>query len=249
MDIISPAEEAALLRYYQQKLMGICENLKLPKKVLNTAVTYVKRFYIKRSVFEYDPQHIVLVCLYLACKTEDCYLSAAELGRLVGMPAEVLLKMELVLLQGLNFDLHVHSVHRALDGWLMDLTDWMERIIENTMSETQQNDLRSSAYKAADVILLSDAPLLFTPAQLGLAALDVGLTETLGQHSIRMYLNHTAKHHGPGDVDDLTSIVGKINAVGKVRELPQEGVAAIDRRLKAFRKSVPMLSRKKANAV
>ena len=128
VDLITLAEESALLRHYQEKVMSASVNLKLPRKVLNTSVNFLKRFYVRGQSLENDPQSIALTCLYLACKTEDCYLSAAELGRLVGMPPEIFLKLELVVLQGLDFDLQVFSPYRALEGCITDLTEWLETI-------------------------------------------------------------------------------------------------------------------------
>ena len=47
---------------------------------------------------------------------EDCYISAAELSRLTGLPQELLLRNELVLLEGLRFDCIVFSPYRAAEG-------------------------------------------------------------------------------------------------------------------------------------
>ena len=37
-------------------------------QVLGTAVSYMKRMYLTFSSLDQDPQHMVLTCLYLACK-------------------------------------------------------------------------------------------------------------------------------------------------------------------------------------
>ncbi len=52
---------------------------------------------------------------YLA-QIEDCYISAAELGRLTGLPQDLLLRNELPLLEALNFDFIIFSPYRAIDG-------------------------------------------------------------------------------------------------------------------------------------
>lgn len=42
--------------------------LRLPRRVLGTALSYLKRIYVSHSCLEHDPQQLLLTCLYLACK-------------------------------------------------------------------------------------------------------------------------------------------------------------------------------------
>jgi hypothetical protein len=49
---------------------------------------------------------------------EDCYISAAELARLTGVHQELLLRNELMLLEGLKFDFIVFSPYRAIEGFM-----------------------------------------------------------------------------------------------------------------------------------
>ena len=223
------------MQHYQEKLLGMCANLKLPHKVLSTAVNFVKRFYVKRSALDADPQHLALVCLYLACKTEDCYLSAAELGRLVGVPAEALLRLELPLLQGLGFDLQVYSLYRALEGCLADLGE------AGVLSVEALGVVRAAAYRAADRLLLTDAPLLATPGQTGLYALRAGLAKTQ-DGAFEGYLQRVARRSG-GDpsavVAQLTAVLDAIDGwAADGQTLQHEEVVEVDRRLKSMRKKL-----------
>jgi cyclin H len=75
------AEEAELLKYYGGRLQHICRELRLPRRVLGTAVTYLKRIYLALSCMEQDPQQLLLTCLYLACKVGcQCERSTTSLG-------------------------------------------------------------------------------------------------------------------------------------------------------------------------
>lgn len=75
-DLAPPSleEQELLLRYYGSKLQAICAELKLPRKVLGTCVTFLKRMYVHSCVLEVDPQTIFLTCLYLACKVGLVFL-------------------------------------------------------------------------------------------------------------------------------------------------------------------------------
>ena len=46
----------------------MCRELRLPRRVLGAALTYLKRMYLSLSCLEQDPQQLLLTCLYLACK-------------------------------------------------------------------------------------------------------------------------------------------------------------------------------------
>lgn len=204
---------------------------------------------------------MVLVCLYLACKVEDCYISAAELGRLVGVPADLFLKLELVLLQGIQFDLQVHSVYRAVEGCLLDFSEWIEKKMVNK-DKTFIEDIRAAANVAADRLVLSDAPLMFTPGQLGLSALHSALLKThpefcngtindengKDRSEFKSYLEHVGQQHLDGGeaaavVAELSKIIEAVENLveGAGESLQHEEVVGIDRKLKSFRKKVAAL--------
>jgi cyclin H len=249
IDLISPLEEAGLLRHYQEKIVAVAVNLKLPRKVLSTSINFLKRFYIKRSCFEYDPQQMVLVCLYLACKVEDCYISAGELGRLVGVPADLFLKLELVLLQGLDFDLQVHSLYRAVEGCLLDFTEWMEKTGKKKEEPgAAAAAIKAAAHVAADTLLLSDAPLLFTPGQVGLSALHSGVIKAeIDTKEFQKYVEHVVEDHNrSGNAAAAVGLMKTIEAVENVvkearESLQHEEVVSIDKKLKSFRKKIAAL--------
>jgi cyclin H len=222
--MITLEEEIHLVEYYAVKLIEVGKALKAPSKVICTACTYLKRFYIGKTSWEYDPQFLVLACLYLASKVEDCYMAADELSTHVGMPTGAILKLELPLLQGLHFDLQVFHVHKALEGIMSSFT----------IEESVLKDVRAKANSVIDEFLSSDAILLFTPGQIALKALLVADPAieadpqyqklVLGQHDDTD--DSVAGEKMASCLDSLQEYIGK----------QKEGVnvAAIDRKLKLF---------------
>ena len=187
---------------------------------------------------------MALTCLYVACKTEDCYISAAELGRLVGMPADVLLRSELVLLQGLDFDLQIHSFYRALEGCFADVSEWSNTGNgQHALSAAQFQDLKMAANQTADHLLLSDAPLLFTPGQMGLSAVRFELLKKFSDIDFQSYLQHMAASHngssgGAAAAVALSKVLDLIDAEAAVTPLQHEEVVDVDRKLKSLRKKL-----------
>lgn len=246
MNLLSEQEEKMLMTHYVQKLCHVSANLKLPRKVLSTAVTFLKRFYISASVMEYDPQQIALVCLYVSCKVEDSYISASELGRLAGMPSDVFLKLELILLQGLGFDLQVHSVFRAVDGYILDFTVWYETGFASTLPKHDVDRIRNEAYGKVDQLLSTDAMLLFTPGQIGLATMYATLlgTNVIDSEQVSSYVSHVCKKLG-SQANVASQIEGIIQNVNKLLETlvnpKQDELVVLDRKVKLVRKAIAKL--------
>ncbi|KAL4420175.1 hypothetical protein ABPG77_008311 [Micractinium sp. CCAP 211/92] len=251
---LSLEEELALLKYYGSKLQHVSRELRLPRRVLGTALAYLQRSYLSFSCMEQDPQQLLLTCLYLACKIEEHYISAAELGRLTGVPADLILRTELVALQGLKFDLIVYSPYKSIEGFFEDIKEAAAEAGSSeaaaaaagldpgmaSLSEQQLGKARGVAYSAADALLLSDAPLLHAPGQLALAAVRSGFNK-LGI-KLQRYLERVSRR-GSGSDDwqaglaRLQAVLSELDRLGAegARSVEQEQMAAIDRKLKACR--------------
>jgi len=151
----SASLERKLLAHHSRTLIQLCRKLKQPDKIITSSCSFLRRFYVKKSCLEVDPQGIVLTCLYLACKVEDCYMKAAQVAAVGGLPEEIILKSELVLLQGVEFDLACHCVFKALAGG----------------SDGARGD--GAARQKMETLLATDAVLLYTPGQLARYCLGV----------------------------------------------------------------------------
>lgn len=68
------------------------------------------------------------MCLWpcCCCQVEEAYHSAEGLCGALGLKADTVLRFEVPLLQGLQFDLVVHSPYRALAG-LFKVCQWVEQ--------------------------------------------------------------------------------------------------------------------------
>lgn len=244
-NLLTEQEEGLLLAHYVQKLCHVAANLKLPKKVLSTAVTFLKRFYISVNVMEYDPQQMVLVCLYLSCKVEDSYISATELGRLAGMSGDIFLKLELILLQGIGFDLQIHSVFRAVDGCILDYTRWHESEF-STLAKRDVDRIRDETYKKVDRLLCTDAMLLFTPGQIGLALMYDTVMETsiVNAEQVSRYLSHVSRKFDSESnvVSQIESVIEDMRKLLKTWVNPdQDELIVLDRKVKLVRKELSKL--------
>nr|QYW07136.1 cyclin H1-1 [Dimocarpus longan] len=165
---LSIEEEQSMRVFYENKLREVCSAFYFPNKIQATALLYFKRFYLQWSVMEHHPKNIMLTCVYAACKIEENHVSAEELGKGISQDHQMILNYEMIVYQGLEFDLIVYAPYRPLEGFIDDLEEYIRA--ENGQSEMLK-DLHETAKLEVDKIMLTDAPLLFPPGQLALAAL------------------------------------------------------------------------------
>ncbi|KAK6116298.1 hypothetical protein DH2020_049925 [Rehmannia glutinosa] len=194
-------EEEQLMRaFYEFKIQDVCDAFKFPRKIQATALIYFKR----------------LTCIYAACKAEENHVSAEELGKGIEQDHQMILNNEML---SLGFDLIVYAPYRALDGFISDMEEFYDANVGP--SEIIKN-LHESAKVEVDKIMRSDAPLLFPPGQLALAAL-------------RRYLKSMiSRQHPAHNISDLNLSLNAIDMLISRLETPtSKDVKHIDRKLKS----------------
>ncbi|KAJ0232342.1 Cyclin-H1-1 [Hirschfeldia incana] len=167
---LSVDEERFMRAFYEAKVQEVCSAFEFPHKIQATALQYFKRFYLQWSVMQHHPKEIMLTCVYAACKIEENHVSAEEIGKGIKQDHHVILKYEMAVLQSLEFDLIVYGPYRAMEGFVSN----MEEFLQARDDEIQKlESLLKAATAEADKVMLTDAPLLFPPGQLALAALRI----------------------------------------------------------------------------
>ncbi|CAL1407392.1 unnamed protein product [Linum trigynum] len=225
---LSCEEEEFMRVYYEFKLREVCGAFYFPHKIQATALTYFKRFYLQWSVMEHDPKHIMLTCIYSACKIEENHVSAEELGKGISQDHQMILNYEMIVLQSLEFDLIVYAPYRPVEGFIHDIED------SSHAAEDQIQMFKDSATAEVDKIMLTNAPLLFTPGQLALAALR-NANEVLGVVDFDSYLqNILLRQSSEHTVPELINILDSIDSWVKKYKFPTErDMKHINRKLKS----------------
>ncbi|XP_031490128.1 cyclin-H1-1 isoform X2 [Nymphaea colorata] len=227
-DPLTVEEEQLIRIFYEQKIQEVCGAFGFPHKIQATAIIYFKRFYLQWSVMEHDPKHIMLTCVYASCKVEEFHVSAEELGKGIQQDHQVILNNEMIVLQSLGFDLIVYAPYRSIDGFLED----MEECCRAMDGQRQFKDLRDPARLEVDKIMLTDAPLLFPPAQLALAALRKS-NEVLKVLDFDRYLDNIFSRQHEQSCYELDETLNAIESLMKDVKIPAaKEMRHIDRKLK-----------------
>jgi len=182
-----------------------------------TAISYVKRFYLKNTVMDWHPKNVMLTAIFLATKTTNNPIALDEYVARIPKtaPADVL-SLEFLLAQSLRFEFAVWHAHRALWGIFLDL-----QTLPNLSLDTIK-----TAYKGAlphvHASRLTDAELIYTPSQIALACLY------LSDEALAREWAHAKSEEAAMSI--VEAIVVMIQRDGSAPDV--EVVRDIDRRLK-----------------
>lgn len=240
---LSAEEEREMVRFYAWKIVEVCGAFKFPVKVQATALLYLKRFYLRHSLMEFEPKSIMLTVVYVACKIDEAYVSAEALGAGIHQDPQLVLLNELAVLQALDFDLICHGPQKPLLGFLADWQAQAPHVFPQQGGHSPAlEQLKAQAHTELPAVLLTDAPLLFPPSLLALAALAraVGPAShcTGLQPHFREYLGalgaRAASLHPGSTEQGLEATVEKIVGMAEREGKPPEEarVRKIDRKLR-----------------
>ncbi|KAK6994435.1 cyclin-H-like isoform X1 [Biomphalaria glabrata] len=227
---LTPMEEKLLSRQYEVVLRKFCSEFQppMPKCVIGTSLAYFKRFYVHNSNMDYHPKDIMLTCVYLACKVEEFYVPIGQFVKNLRGDrekfADAILSFELTLMSKLNYHLTVHNPFRPMEGFIID--------IKTRYKDIQNIEIvRRTAEEFMERSLQSDACLIFSPAQIALAALSFGATKeglSLDRY-IKEILFKTATEK---EAEDTLYQLRRVKFIVKNTEsVPREQAQAIQKKL------------------
>lgn len=173
-------EQETALRYgYEKQIWEICGVLHLPTSVKATATTFFKRFYLYNSVMDQDPELMLLMCIFLATKTEEQWTKIEKLAELVSREPSDIISLEVPLLEGMKFSLYVYHPYRPLNGFMSEM---------KAQELAAPADLLPAAHAFIEACLRSDAIFVFSPSVIALCAL-VHSARAKGLDSVDRYLS------------------------------------------------------------
>lgn len=148
IEYLTVADEQALVSYYLTQIVALCNAFKFPEMVLATAMSYLKRFYLRNTAMDYHPRNIMyslslaqalkkiltshvirLTCVFLATKTENFPISIDTFAAKVKTPPADILSLEFLVSQSLHFEYKVHHAHVALSGLVLDMQVRLSRTL------------------------------------------------------------------------------------------------------------------------
>lgn len=223
VSFLTADEELVLVKLYITKVSQLSALFRFSEEVESTAITYLKRFYLKNTVMDWHPKNVMLTALFLATKTTNNPISLeAYTARIPKTSPSDVLDLEFLVAQSLGFEFAVWHAHRSLWGIWLDLQNLPD----------QPLDIEQSMYDAAiehiRAARLTDAELIYTPSQIALAAMSLVQPTLANQWMVsKMAKSKSSVEQLQNAVEDIKNMItsfGHAPDVDVVRE--------VDRRLK-----------------
>ncbi|KAJ6627126.1 cyclin-like protein [Mycena sp. CBHHK59/15] len=201
VSFLTPEEELLLVRLYVSKITQLCGFFRFPEEVEATAVSYLKRFYLKNTVMDWHPKNVMLTALFLATKTTNNPISLeAYTDNIPKTSPSDVLDLEFLVAQSLGFEFAAWHAHRALWGIWLDLQCIPEAPPARAAA---QSDIYDAALRHVRTSRLSDAELIYTPSQIALASLSIFSTLQSTLAPIRSLIQASAR---PVDVESVRGV-------------------------------------------
>ncbi|KAL4402816.1 transcription factor TFIIK complex [Malassezia pachydermatis] len=180
---LSAEEEVAIIRFYLLRIGKIVKAFGLPSLIEATAMTLMKRFYLRNSCMQFHPKLIMLTSIYLAAKAENYPIPlshfCAQINKSAGAaPTEskpsaargdvtesILSELEYGMVLSLDFEVAVHGAHRALYGFILDL-----QTVEPSLTRDDLMVFAGTAQGYIHMSRLTDAEFHYAPSQIAIAA-------------------------------------------------------------------------------
>ncbi|XP_019178493.1 PREDICTED: cyclin-C1-2-like [Ipomoea nil] len=123
-------EDCKLIKLHMSNYIArLAQNVKVRQRVVATAISYMRRVYVRKSMTEYDPRLVAPACLYLASKAEESTVQARHLVFYIKKlysddkyryEIKDILEMEMKVLEALDYYLVVFHPYRSLSQLLQD---------------------------------------------------------------------------------------------------------------------------------
>ncbi|KAG8856956.1 hypothetical protein FRB96_006219 [Tulasnella sp. 330] len=223
ISFLSADEENILVQLYTGKVGQLCAHFRFPEEVEATAISYLKRFYLRNTVMDYHPKNVMLTTIFLAAKTSNHPIGIdLYVNNIPKTKASDVLDLEFLVAQSLRFEFTVWHAHRALWGIWLDIQDLPD------FNEKATYDDYQAALTLVRSSRLTDAELIYTPSQIALSCFHA-TSRTLAEQ----WIDAKSLSNG-GQNGALIRILEDIQQMIETESTPPdvELVRGIDKRLK-----------------
>ncbi|KAG0669131.1 TFIIH complex kinase subunit ccl1 [Maudiozyma exigua] len=200
---LSMEEELQLINFYSKKVQVIAQHLNLPTEVIATSITFFRRFFLDNSVMEYDPKNLVHTTIFLACKSENYFISVDSFAKKAKSTRDAILKYEFKLVESLKFSLLNHHPYKPLHGFFLDI----QTVLHGKVDLKYMGQIYDRCKKKITDSLLTDIVYLFTPPQITLAIISLEDEQLISRYLGLKFGKEDATEASKGESD--TSIENK----------------------------------------
>ena len=165
------SKEKSLILYFTQEILNLI-NKKLKSRSLKTyALTYYRRFFLKKSCLDYDPENMFFACIFLGGKVAQVNINFSKMNELIPTLKEKghtqLLYYEFYLCTILGYDLYVFNPYKALIGFIykMDINKYFDNL------NISKDDFENECENFIDQCFLTDIIFVYNYSYISLCSI------------------------------------------------------------------------------
>ncbi|GBB87830.1 hypothetical protein RclHR1_14310007 [Rhizophagus clarus] len=232
IEYLKMEDELALCNYYQTQIPLVVSKFpeeiqknKFTDKVKASAITYVKRFYLRNTMMDYHPRDIIITCLFLAAKTEFSFVPIEDFIKFLPTKAtkEVFFDLELIVARSLRYEFTIHHPYLSAYGLFLD----MQTVLKDAKTiQVIYEKSKEFIHKS----LFTDTMFLYQPSQIALATVRIAAKEL--NFNLNSYFSIKFNSEPKEKLDSLYKKLDEIeNIIKEYEPTPLNKAKEIDARL------------------
>ena len=165
------SKEKSLILHFSKEILNLI-NKKVKSRSLKTyALTYFRRFFLKKSCLDYDPEKMFFACIFLGGKVAQLNITLSKMDELIPILKETghsqLLNYEFYLCTILGYDLYVFNPYKALIGFIykMDINKYFDNL------NISKDDFENECENFIDQCFLTDIIFVYNYSYISLCSI------------------------------------------------------------------------------
>ena len=146
----------------------------------NITLSYFRRFFLKKSILDYDPIYLMGAALFLGNKVAQLNLSISQIEKLFPIlkgNEKKLFDYEFFLTTILDYNFYVYNPYQAFQGLIYILDQKEFFLAQNTDNYIDPNEFKQGCIDIIDKMFLTDNIFLFTYSEIALASIFIKCLE------------------------------------------------------------------------
>ena len=176
--LITPNEEMNLIIHYCGLLLQILNtNKDLKSSTLkNISLTYFRRFFLKKSIIDYDIIYLMAAAVFLGSKVAPINLSIQDIEKIfpaVKNSDKKFFDYEFFLCTILEYDFYVYNPYLALMGFIFNLEQKEFFLAQSSENYVNPNEFQQECIDLIDKMYLTNNIFLFTYSEIALGSIFI----------------------------------------------------------------------------
>ena len=175
--LLSLEKEKILIVNYSNKLIKILNSQKQKSTSLkNNSISYFRRFFLKKSILDYDPKYLMAASFFLGAKVAEKNYPLEELYKrfpIVKGAEKILFEYEFYLVSVLDYEFYVYNPYQALLGFIFTLEQKEFFLAQSSQNYINPNEFKQECMVLIDKMYLTDNIFLYSYSEIALASIFI----------------------------------------------------------------------------